>query len=65
MREVTEKAMFVQDGVNYVGWDVAVCEDKAVLVEGNAMPDLVLIQAPYAPEKKGMKYLFTPYMEDK
>ena len=65
VREVTEKAMFVQDGVNYVGWDVAVCEDKAVLVEGNAMPDLVLIQAPYAPEKKGMKYLFTPYMEDK
>lgn len=65
VREVTEKAMHVQDGVNYVGWDVAICEDKAVLVEGNAMPDLVLIQAPYAPVKKGMKYLFTPYMEDK
>lgn len=64
VREVTEKAMFVQNGVNYVGWDVAICEDKAVLVEGNAMPDLVLIQAPYAPVKKGMKYLFTPYMED-
>lgn len=64
VREVTEKAMLVQDGVNYVGWDVAICEDKAVLVEGNAMPDLVLIQAPYAPDKKGMKYLFTPYMED-
>lgn len=63
VRAVTEKAMAVQDGVNYVGWDVAICDDKAVLVEGNAMPDLVLIQAPYAPVKKGMKYLFTPYME--
>lgn len=65
VRKVTEDAIRVQDGVNYVGWDVAICQDKAVLVEGNAMPDLVLIQAPYAPVKKGMKYLFTPYMEDK
>lgn len=64
VRALTESAMSVQKGVNYVGWDVAVCEDKAVLVEGNSMPDLVLIQAPYAPAKKGMKYLFSPYMED-
>lgn len=62
VREVAEKAMDVQPGINYVGWDVAICEDKAVLVEGNAMPDLVLVQAPYAPVKKGMKYLFDPWL---
>lgn len=62
VREVTEKSMDVLPGINYVGWDVAICEDKAVLVEGNAMPDLVLIQAPYAPVKKGMKYLFDPWL---
>ena len=65
VRKVTENAMSVQDGINYVGWDVAICEDKAVLVEGNAMPDLVLIQAPYAPFKKGMKYLFDPWLNKK
>ena len=62
VREVTTKAMDVLPGINYVGWDVAICQDKAVLVEGNAMPDLVLIQAPYAPVKKGMKYLFDPWL---
>lgn len=54
--------MNVQEGVNYVGWDVAICEDKVVLVEGNSAPDLVLIQAPYAPQFKGMKYLIEPYL---
>ena len=60
--QITHEAMSVQEGVNYVGWDVAVCEDKVVLVEGNSAPDLVLIQAPYAPQFKGMKYLFEPYL---
>ena len=62
VRYVTENAMNVLPGINYVGWDVAICPDGAVLVEGNAMPDLVLIQAPYAPVKKGMRYLFDPWL---
>lgn len=56
-------AMGVLDGINYVGWDIAVCEDKAVIVEGNTMPDLELVQLPYAKVKKGMKYLFDPYLK--
>ena len=62
VRSVTENAMNVLPGINYVGWDVAICPDTVVLVEGNAMPDLVLVQAPYAPVKKGMKYLFDPWL---
>ena len=62
VRSVTENAMNVLPGINYVGWDVAICPDNVVLVEGNAMPDLVLVQAPYAPVKKGMKYLFDPWL---
>lgn len=58
-------ALQVQPGVNYVGWDLAVCEDKAVIIEGNSMPDLVLNQAPYVPEKKGIKYIFEPYIPKK
>ena len=59
--KVAKQAMYVQEGINYVGWDVAICKDKVVLVEGNSAPDLVLVQAPYAPQFKGMKYLFEPF----
>ena len=59
--KLAEDAIRVQPGVNYVGWDIAVCEDKAVIIEGNSAPDLVLIQAPYARQKKGMRPLFQKY----
>lgn len=59
--KVTKQAMNVQEGINYVGWDVAICKDKVVLVAGNSVPDLALLQAPYAPQFKGMKYLFDPF----
>ena len=62
VHKITTDAMYVQKDVNYVGWDVAICNDKVVLVEGNSAPDLVLVQAPYAPQFKGMKYLFDPYL---
>lgn len=59
--KLAEDAIRVQPGVNYVGWDIAVCLDKAVIIEGNSAPDLVLIQAPYARQKQGKRYLFEPY----
>lgn len=59
--DLAKQAITVQPGVNYVGWDIAVCQEKAVIIEGNSAPDLVLVQAPHAREKKGMKYLFRPY----
>lgn len=58
-------AMDVLDGVNYVGWDFAVREDDVCIIEGNSMPDLVLVQAPYAPSKVGKRYLFDPYLDAK
>ncbi len=59
--KLAEDAIRVQPGVNYVGWDIAVCPDKAVIIEGNSAPDLVLIQAPYARKKEGKRYLFQPF----
>lgn len=60
--EIAENAIKVQDGVNYVGWDIAVCENKAVIIEGNYAPGMALVQAPYAREKKGRRYLLEPYI---
>ncbi|MGN0658334.1 MAG: sugar-transfer associated ATP-grasp domain-containing protein [Emergencia sp.] len=60
--KTADAAIRVQDGVNYAGWDLAICEDRVVIIEGNSMPDLVLVQAPYAPKKEGKKYLFEPYL---
>lgn len=59
--KLAEDAIKYLSGVNYVGWDIAICKDKAVIIEGNSAPDLVLIQAPYARAKEGKKYLFEPY----
>lgn len=60
--EMAVRALSVLDGVNYAGWDFAVCEDKVCIIEYNSEPDLVLVQAPYAPQKIGKRYLFEPYM---
>ena len=59
---MSKEAMKVQKGINYIGWDVAVCEDRAVFIEGNSQPDLVLVQAPYSKEKLGQKYKFEKYL---
>ena len=50
--------------LKYVGWDVAVCEDKAIIIEGNTFPDLGAYQLPFWRDagKKGMKYKFEEYM---
>lgn len=61
--ETVTGSMDVLPGVNYVGWDVAIGPDFVSLIEGNTEPDLVLIQAPYAPEKIGKKYLFDNWLD--
>ncbi|HIY67519.1 MAG TPA: leucine-rich repeat protein, partial [Candidatus Agrococcus pullicola] len=62
---IARDAMSVLSGVNYVGWDVAISPDRVSLIEGNSAPDLVLVQAPYAPEKVGKRYLFDPFLNRK
>lgn len=58
-----EKAMKAYEGVGYIGWDIAITEKGPVIIEGNTIPDLVLVQAPYAEYKMGKKYLFDPYLK--
>lgn len=61
--QTAHDAMAVLPGVNYVGWDIAIGPEFVSLIEGNSEPDLVLVQAPYAPAKEGKRYLFQPWLE--
>lgn len=46
----------------YIGWDVAICENGPVLIEGNIDPGNRLVQMPYVPEKKGMAYVMRKFL---
>lgn len=46
----------------YLGWDIAITENGPVLIELNDRPGVVLLSTPYAPMKKGMKYVMEKYM---
>lgn len=61
--DMAKRAMDVLPGLNYVGWDLAVSPDHVSLIEGNSQADLVLVQAPYAPDKVGKRYLFDRYLK--
>ena len=54
--EITEAAMLSQDKVAYVGWDIAICPDKVVLVEGNSTPQVGVYQSLLAPVGQRPKY---------
>lgn len=62
--EITEKALRKDPDINFVGWDVAVCEDNAVIIEGNSRPDPVAYQLPYMtpPLNEPKLYKFEPYL---
>lgn len=46
----------------YLGWDIAITEEGPVVIEVNTVPGVVLLQLPYAAEKKGMKYVMEKYL---
>ena len=50
-------------GLGYTGWDIAITPDGPVIVEGNNWPSPSLIQlCNWLDSRKGMKYLFEPYL---
>ena len=51
-----------KDLEGYLGWDIAISEDGPVLIEANTMPGAVILQMPYIPEKRGMKYVMEKYL---
>lgn len=43
-QELAINAMTALPGANWVGWDIAITHERAVLVEGNDVPDVNLLQ---------------------
>lgn len=53
--ELTERALRHVDGIDFVGWDVAITESGPVIVEGNSRPALADYQLLFAKDFGGMK----------
>ena len=48
----------------YIGWDIAVSETGPMLIEANTNPGNRLLQMPYMPERKGMRYVMDKYLKE-
>ena len=49
-------------GASMVGWDVAITEEGACLVEGNSEPSHSIIQLPFVEAGKGMRHLVEDFL---
>lgn len=61
--EIAEQGLRKLDGLNYVGWDIAICEDKVVLIEGNSTPSIATYQNFYGYKHEGRRYLYRKYLK--
>lgn len=60
--EMIERAASINEG--YFGWDVAITEHGPTIVECNSFPGAGILQMPYIPLRKGMRYIFDPFLVD-
>lgn len=57
VRKIAQDAIKEYSFINYAGWDIAICEDKVLIVEGNSWPG-VDTGRHKDPEFPGRKHLF-------
>ncbi|MCQ2547957.1 MAG: hypothetical protein MJ145_03015 [Clostridia bacterium] len=60
---LVEAATKHRDDINFVGWDVAITQDNALIIEGNNSPGFGLNQKPYVPSQEGRRFLFKDYID--
>lgn len=61
--KLAETAAKRLQGVHMVGWDIAVTENGASLIEGNTESNYQFAQLPYIAEGIGVKYKFDPFLK--
>lgn len=59
---LAEEASHVVPDVGFIGWDIAITQNGALIIEGNCMPDLGLIQISLAKEGKRIKGIFEKFL---
>ena len=60
--ELCERALRHVDGLNFVGWDVAVTEDGPIIIEGNSKPALGDHQLLYGETHEGKKWEYERFL---
>ena len=61
--ELVKKAALIVPDMAYVGWDVAIGEDKPILVEGNWFPGVFQMKPSFKENKDGILTLYKKYMD--
>ncbi|MCQ2547958.1 MAG: hypothetical protein MJ145_03020 [Clostridia bacterium] len=61
--KLVEDATSYRDDVGFAGWDVAISNEDAMIVEGNNSPGFGLSQMPYISKGEGRRFLFTDYID--
>ena len=61
-KEYMDKLCRVVDGINYIGWDIAISDKGPVVIEANFKPSPSLIQIPFFKERIGMKHIVEDYL---
>lgn len=61
--ELVKEAALVVPDMAYVGWDVAIGEDKPILVEGNWFPGVFQMKPSFKENKDGILPLYKKYMD--
>lgn len=61
--QLAETAAKRLEGAHMIGWDIAVTEEGASLIEGNSESNYYFAQLPYIEEGVGVRYKFEPFLK--
>lgn len=62
--EMVQKAIRRTKAWGYLGWDIVITKEKPVLISVTSHPAPVLVSAPYALEKEGIREKMQSYLQD-